>query len=63
MKNKSNKGQTFPGPKDPSLEAYKVWFMEVVKRLTKEGTEIKLTEEEWISSWMEYWVEESKRQF
>jgi hypothetical protein len=61
MENPPNKRQSFPGPKDRSLEAYKVWFMEVVKRLTKEGTEIKLTEEEWIASWMDFWIEEYNR--
>ena len=61
MESPSNKRKSFAGPKDRSLEAYKVWFMEVVKRLTKAGTEIKLTEEEWIASWKEYWEAESKR--
>lgn len=55
--------QAFPGPKDMSLDAYKAWFMEAVKRLTKAGTEINLTEEEWIESWREYWEEESNRWF
>jgi hypothetical protein len=59
MENQPDNKKAFPGPKDTSLEAYKAWFMEVVKRLTKEGTEIKLTEEEWIASWMEYWRETS----
>lgn len=63
MDNSSNKRQSFPGPKDRSLEAYKIWFMEVVKRLTKPGTEIKLTEDEWLASWKEYWDEESNRSF
>lgn len=55
MESQPDNRQTFPGPRDMSLEAYKVWFMGVVKRLTREGTEIKLTEDEWIESWKEYW--------
>lgn len=61
MNNQRDNRNDFPGPKDRSLEAYKVWFMGVIKRLTKEGTEIKLTEAEWIASWKEYWEERSKR--
>ena len=43
MKRRSDKKGSQSGPKDRSLEAYKIWFMEITKRLTKEGTEIKLT--------------------
>ena len=57
MKRQSDKKGSQSGPKDRSLEAYKTWFMEITKRLTKEGTEIKLTEEEWIESWKDYWEE------
>lgn len=59
MIGKSKKSKTTSRPKDRSLEAYKEWFMQIVKRLTKEGTEIRLTEEEWIASWKEYWKENS----
>ena len=59
MKRKSDKKGSQSGPTDRSLEAYKTWFMEITKRLTKEGTEIKLTEEEWIASWKDYWEEKS----
>ena len=44
MEFEANNGQALSGPKDRSLEAFKAWFMEIVKRLTKEGTEIELTE-------------------
>jgi hypothetical protein len=59
MIGKSKKRRATSHPKDRSLEAYKEWFMQIVKRLTKEGTEIRLTEEEWIASWKEYWKENS----
>ena len=59
MKSRSDKKRSQSGQKDRSLEAYKIWFMEITKRLTKEGTEIKLTEEEWIASWKDYWEEKS----
>ena len=59
MIGKSKKIKATSRPKDRSLEAYKEWFMQIVKRLTKEGTEIKLTEKEWIASWKEYWKENS----
>ena len=55
----ANSGQALSGPKDKSLEAFKTWFMEIVKRLTKAGTEIELTENEWIESWNEYWENKS----
>ncbi len=57
MKRKSDEKGSKSGPKDRSREAYKDWFMEITKRLTKEGTEIKLTEAEWIASWKDYWEE------
>ena len=60
MKRQSDKKGSQSGPKDRSLEAYKTWFMEITKRLTKEGTEIKLTEEEWVASWKDYWKENSR---
>lgn len=40
-------------PKDESLEAYKAWVLEIARRLTK--TEFKLTEQEWIENWKEFW--------
>ena len=60
MKGKSSRTESASRPKDRSLEAYKEWFMQIVKRLTKEGTEIRLTQEEWVASWKEYWKENSK---
>ena len=63
MNSQSNKTGNQSGPKDRSLEAYKVWFMAITKRLTKVGTEIKLTDEEWIASWKDYWKETSSSQF
>ena len=61
MKDKSNEKPTISRPKDNSLEAYKAWLMEIIKRLTKEGTEVRLTEDEWIASWKEYWEEKSHK--
>ena len=49
--------QTVSHPKDKSLEAYKAWVMEIAKRLTKDATNIKWTEEEWKANWKEYWKE------
>ena len=60
MKDESKKGQPLSGPKDRSLEAYKEWFRQIIKRLIKEGSEINLTEEEWIAHWKEYWKDKPK---
>ena len=61
MKGKAKKSEAVSRPKDRSLEAYKEWFLQIVKRYTKEGTEIRLTEKEWVASWKEYWKENSDR--
>ena len=57
MESQLNIRETVSHPKDRSLEAYKAWVMEIARRLTKDATKIKLTEEEWIANWKEYWKE------
>lgn len=57
MKSKSNKEVLNKGPKDKSLEAYKIWVTEIAERLTTKKDTIELTEAEWMASWKEYWKE------
>jgi hypothetical protein len=45
-------------PSDRSLEAYKVWIRELSNRFTTNKPEIKLTQQEWITSWKQYWNEQ-----
>ena len=42
-------------PSDKSLEAYKIWIRELSSRFTTNQLEIKLTQQEWIASWKQYW--------
>jgi hypothetical protein len=55
MENKPYKSIDITGPKDRSLEAYKTWMMEMAKKLTTQPTEVRWTEEEWITNWKKYW--------
>ena len=48
-------------PIDRSLEAYKVWIAELTNRFTTNKPEIKLTQQEWIASWKEYWNKPLKK--
>ena len=48
-------------PNDKSLEAYKVWIRELSSRFTTDKLEIKLTQQEWIASWKEYWNKPLKK--
>jgi hypothetical protein len=59
MENKSNGKPTSTRPKDRSLEAYKAWVKDLVKRFTTQKDELNLSEKEWIESWKEYWEEKS----
>lgn len=61
MRRQPTQKGTSEGPKDTSLEAYKTWFLELVKRFTKEGTDIKLSEAEWVASWQEFWKEQAQQ--
>jgi hypothetical protein len=49
------------GPYDRSLDAYKTWILEIARRLTTEHSTLKLTEEEWVMYWKEFWKEKFKR--
>jgi hypothetical protein len=60
MENKSDKRVQVSRPKDRSLEAYKLWMMDIYKQITTKKSKIKLTEEDWIANWKEYWEEKSK---
>jgi len=61
MENRPNERAGMSGPKDVSLEAFKVWIRELINRFTSNKTEIKMTEQEWIRYWKEYWRENNKR--
>jgi hypothetical protein len=60
METKSNKKTGISFPRDGSLEAYKIWIHGLIDRFTSDELEITLTEEEWITSWKEYWREISE---
>jgi hypothetical protein len=53
-----NKG-TVSRPRDQSVEAYKVWMMEIAERLTTGKNKIELTEAEWRLHCREYWKEKA----
>lgn len=59
MENKSDKRVQVSQPKDRSLEAYKFWMVDIYKKFTTNQANIKLTEEDWIANWKEYWEENS----
>ena len=59
MGEKPDKKVAVSRPKDRSLEAYKVWMLDIYKKLTTQQGKIKLTEEDWIANWTEYWKEHS----
>ena len=61
MRRQRNQKGTSEGPEDKSLEAYKTWFLELIKKFTKEGTDVKLSEAEWVASWQEYWKEQAQQ--
>lgn len=54
---------TISRPRDKSVEAYKVWIMEIAQRLTTAKELIQFTENEWLTSWKEYWQENQVRRF
>ena len=60
MKRKPKKDIADSRPKDKSLEAYKAWVNEIASRLITNARGIKLTEEDWILSWKEYWKEQTE---
>jgi len=60
MNIQTNDRLTHSYPKDKSVEAYKVWIMEIAQRLTTEKNKFQLTEAEWMASWKEYWKEHWK---
>lgn len=45
-------------PTDKSLQAFKDWMENMVKRLNPNAQEDTLTEEEWIQNWKKFWGEE-----
>jgi hypothetical protein len=59
MENKPEKKVVASQPKDRSFEAYKVWMVDIYKQFTTNQGKIKLTEEDWIANWKEYWEENS----
>jgi hypothetical protein len=56
----SNESESFSRPKDKSLASYKAWIFEITRRLTTQKTEMKLTDEEWVANWKEYWKDKSE---
>jgi hypothetical protein len=61
MENPSDERPTISGPKNKSLQAYKIWIQELVNRFTSDKTNIILTEEEWVRYWQEYWKEQNRK--
>ncbi|MFN8382751.1 MAG: hypothetical protein U0V02_12460 [Anaerolineales bacterium] len=45
-------------PRDKSLQAFKDWIENMVKRLNPNAEEVVITEEEWIKDWKKFWDEE-----
>lgn len=58
MESKLNQHIVVTQPKDRSLEAYKVWVIEIAERLTKEDIDLQLTPQDWTINWQEYWQEQ-----
>ncbi len=44
----------FSRPKDKSLEAFKVWILEMYEHLTGKREDT-TTEEQWIALWKAFW--------
>ena len=61
METQPNNKVSFSQPVDKSVEAYKVWMMEIAERLTTGKNKIELTEAEWRLHWKDYWNEKSRR--
>lgn len=45
-------------PRDKSLQAFKDWIENMVKRLNPNAEEVVITEEEWTKDWKKFWDEE-----
>jgi len=57
MINKPYRSISVLRPRDKSLEAYQAWIRELAKQLDQ-NSEVKWTEEEWITNWKKFWKEE-----
>jgi hypothetical protein len=62
MENQQANSRTLSGPRDKSIEAYKVWIREIAQRLTVGADPVRFTEIEWQLHWREYWKENLVRE-
>jgi hypothetical protein len=53
MKSQSGDNANLSRPRYKSVEAYKVWILEIAQPLTTGSTTIEFTEVEWIANWKE----------
>ena len=58
MKSQRGEMETVSRPRDKSVEAYKLWILEIAGKLTTEQSKLQLTETEWAANWKDYWNEE-----
>ena len=61
MEEQQNSPLVTTRPKDKSLEAYKVWVRELIRRFTTSDSDIQLTEREWRENWKGYWKEHADK--
>ena len=60
MNRQSLQLSTRPGPRGQTLSADKAWVEDIAKRLTTTESDLKLTEQEWITFWQEFWKEKNR---
>jgi hypothetical protein len=45
----------FSRPKDKSLQAYKAWIQNMLKRINPDANDNSMSEEKWIENWQQFW--------
>jgi hypothetical protein len=45
----------FSRPRDKSLQAYKAWILNTLKRINPDAKDDSMTEEKWIEHWQKFW--------
>ena len=56
MENNPYKSISVLRPTDRTLEAYKAWIKKLARQIDP-NSEVKWTEEEWITNWKKFWKE------
>jgi hypothetical protein len=46
---------SYSRPRDKSLQAFKDWIQNMVKRLNPDAHESPISEEEWTEDWKKFW--------